>query len=280
MWFILSLTSGFLFATNKLIVRSALTKQVNPVVFGAAHELIAGLLLLPIGLYYFSLPHSPAIWMALLLGIFLIFLADLFAFLALEKIQASLYQITNQLRHVIVLFGAYLLFSEPITLVKVISIFLIIFGVYIAIMTKSQFKFDRGTVLAVLSAVCIAIGFLFIKKTTVDVAPAFSASLSLISSGLLISFVMVLKKMHPAKIITLPHRNLLLTAALFFALFEFCLFTALSVGQASKIAPVTQSSLLFTLAGGYLFLHERDRLRQKIIGSVLIAVGICLLYFI
>lgn len=280
MWFFLSLFAGFLFAANKLIVRSTLTKQVNPFIFGAAHELIAGILLLPIGLYYFSFPHHLITWIALLLGIFFIFLADLFAFLSLEKIQASIYQIANQLRHIIVLLGAFLLFSEAITFVKVISIILIIFGVYVAIMAKSRFKLDKGTIYAVLSTIAISLAFLFIKMATVDVSPAFSASLSLIISGFLIMVLMIHKKIELKQVINIPHRSRLLIAAIIFAFFEFCLFTALAVGEASKVTPVTQSSLIFTLIGGYIFLNERDCLKEKIIGSFLIAVGIFLLYLI
>lgn len=65
-----------------------------------------------------------------------------------------------------------------------------------------------------------------------------------------------------------------------FAIFEFVFFTALAVGEASKVTPVTQSSMIFTLIGGYLFLHEKQHMLQKLIGSILIAIGIVSLYFI
>jgi len=63
MWFILSLISGISFAANRLLIRSVFTKNGNPMAFGAVHEVLAGLLLLPIGLFYFSLPQSPQTWL-------------------------------------------------------------------------------------------------------------------------------------------------------------------------------------------------------------------------
>lgn len=280
MWFFLSLFAGFLFAANRLIVRSVLTKKVSPMAFGAVHEMLAGLLLLPVGLYFFSLPHNLTTWIALALGIFFIFLCDLFAFLALKHIEASLYQIIGQLRHIVVLLGAFLLFTEAISLEKIISIILIIVGVSVAMISKSKIAINRGTMYALVSTICIALAFLFIKVTTVDVSPAFSSSVSLIISGLLMYLLLIVKRDRPKQLIPTAQRRKFISAAVLFAFFELSLFTALSIGEASKVTPVTQSSMIFTLIGGYVFLNERTNLKQKIIGSVLIAIGIGLLYFI
>src|SRR3990167_7229839 len=114
MWFTLSLLAGLLFALNKLIVRGSLSKDTNPLAFGAFHELLAGVLLLPIALFHIAWPQSIETWIVLVIGVLFIFLTDLTAFFSLKYTEASLYQIVGQLRHVIVLFGALLLFSEPI----------------------------------------------------------------------------------------------------------------------------------------------------------------------
>lgn len=280
MWFVLALLSGLLFAINRLIVRSVLAKKVNPMAFGAIHEFLAGALLLPIAFFYFSLPQSAPIWIALLLGIFFIFLCDLFAFLALEKIEASLYQIIGQLRHVVVLFGAFFLFTEAISPIKIASIFLIIFGVYITLLAKSKVKINRGAIYAFLSTVFIALGFLFIKMASVDVSPAFSSSLSLLVAGILMYILLLLKGNKPNTLLIIPNRKQLFIAAAIFSAFELSLFTALAIGEASKVTPVTQSSMIFTLIGGYIFLKEKDRLKEKILGCILIAIGIGFLYFI
>lgn len=280
MWFVLSLFSGLLFAANRLIIRSVFIKHTNPMAFGAMHELLAGLLLLPVGLFYFSLPQNPKIWIALSLGIFFIFLCDLFAYMSLRKLETSLYQIISQLRHVVVLFGAYLLFTETISLTKIISIILIILGIFVALRGKSKIEINKGTVYAFLSTVAISFGLLFIKMASVDVSPAFSAPLGLIISAILIYLILIIKGNRSISLLPAGHRKELLIASGIFAVFELTLFTALAVGEASRVTPVNQSSMIFTLIGGYIFLNERTHMKQKIIGSVLIAFGIILLYFL
>ena len=279
MWFVLSLIVGLTFAANRLIIRAVFTKYQSPMMFGAVHEIIAGLLLLPIGLYYFSLPQSPQIWIALLSGLFLIFLTDFFSFLSLRNLETSLYQIINQLRHVIVLITAYFLFTEQITFIKIISIALITFGIVVALKGKSKIEINKSTIYAFLATICISFGLLFIKMASVDVSPAFSASLGFIISGVLIYLFAKVREKPVHLLPNILHKELFISAGLF-AVFELCLFAALAIGEASKVIPVTQSSMIFTLVGGYVFLNERTQIIQKVIGCTLIAVGIILLYFI
>lgn len=281
MWFVLSLLAGFFFAVNRLIVRSALVKNINPMAFGAIHEVLAGLILLPIAIFSFSLPHSPKIWIALVLAVFFNFLSDLFTFLSLRKIEASLYQIIGQLRHVVVLVGAYFLFTEAISFSKVVSIALIILGVALSFAGgKAKLKFNRETFYAFLSAVFIGCSFLFIKIVTTDVSPALFGSLSLIVSGLLIYLIIFLRREHRGDLRIFGFWKKTVVAAVIFAGFVIAFFNALAVGEASRVTPVTQSSLIFTLAGGYLFLGEKTSIVRKIFASSLIAAGIGLLYFI
>lgn len=278
MWFVLSLIVGLAFTANRLIIRSVFTKNAHPMAFGALHELLAGLFLMPIGLFYFSLPQSPKTWLALCLGIFLIFLTDLFAFLSLRKLEISLYQIISQLRHVIVLFGAYFLFSENLTVTKIVAIFLIMFGIYVAMKGKPKFSLTKETIYALFSTTTISFGLLFIKMANIDVAPAFSAALSFTIGGLLIGLVLLVRGEHPLHFIPKEHKKELFIAAGLFSIFELALFTALKIGEASRVTPVTQSTMIFTLIGGYLFLNERSHIKKKIFGSVFIVAGIILMY--
>lgn len=280
MWFILSLAAGLLFAANKLIFRAVFTKAVNPIGFLAAHDLLAGALLLPVAFLQFSLPQSPKTWVALILGILFIFLANFFTALSLEKTEASIYQIAGQLRHVIVLFGGLLLLNEAITTSKVLAVTLIMIGVAIAIKEKSRIRLTVGVNYAFLSAIAIGMAFLCIKVAAEDVRPVVAASLSLLISGV-IAYAVFVTSNHPIKRLV-PHGQWasLGIAAIIFAVFEWALFTALNIGQASQVTPVAQSSMIFTLIGGYLFLGERKRTAQKIAGCVFVAAGIALLYFV
>ncbi|HSW47560.1 MAG TPA: DMT family transporter [Candidatus Saccharimonadales bacterium] len=280
MWFFLALSAGFLFATDRLIIRSVFKKNTDPLAFGALHELLAGLFLIPVALFDLRLPQTNEAWLYLVLvGIF-IFLADATSFLSLKNTEASMYQIAQQSRHVVILIGAYFAFGEAITTSKILSILLIVFGVSFALIDRSKLKISRGIVYAALSAVFISGAFLVIKKIGGSISPSVSGVFGFLVAGFLIFILYLLKGGKKENIMPKNNIKQLLLGSITFSLFELCLFTSLTLGEASRVTPVTQSSLIFTLIGGYFFLGERTRLKQKIIGSVLIILGIGMLYFI
>lgn len=282
MWFILALISGLLFAINKLIFRFALKGgKVNALTFISIHELIAGLLILPFALR--SMPYDATSYVVLLIiaTTLLIFAADVLSTFALQKIEAGFYQIIGQLRHPVVLIGAAYLFDETLDLQKLIAVSLVVIGVLIALYDKNKLlKLNIGIIQAILSTVFIAFGFLLIKITTRYVEPIALGSISLTGAGLLGLMVAGSTKNLYVRHMNTNTKRLLLAAAIIFAIFEVVLYTALDIGEASKVTPVMQSSMVFTLVGGYIFLQERSNLIQKIIGSIVIILGITILYFV
>ena len=282
MWFILALISGLLFAINKLIFRFALKGgKVNALTFISIHELIAGLLILPFALR--SMPYDATSYVVLLIiaTTLLIFAADVLSTFALQKIEAGFYQIIGQLRHPVVLIGAAYLFDETLDLQKLIAVSLVVIGVLIALYDKNKLlKLNIGIIQAILSTVFIAFGFLLIKITTRYVEPIALGSISLTGAGLLGLMVAGSTKNLYVRHMNNNTKRLLLAAAIIFAVFEVVLYTALDIGEASKVTPVMQSSMVFTLVGGYIFLQERSNLIQKIIGSIVIILGITILYFV
>jgi drug/metabolite transporter (DMT)-like permease len=281
MWFLLALLSGLLFAINKLIFRFALKSgKVNALTFISIHELVAGLLILPFAAS--KLPYNASIYVFILITAttLLIFAADVLSTFALQKIEAGFYQIIGQLRHPVVLIGAFYLFDEALGLQKLIAVSLVIIGVLIALYDKNKLlKLNIGIIQAILSTVFIAFGFLLIKITTGYVEPIALGSISLTGAGLLGLVVASSTKNLNVRHMNVNTKGLLLGAAIIFAVFEVVLYTALDVGEASRVTPVMQSSMVFTLVGGYVFLHERSNLIQKIIGSIVIILGITTLYF-
>lgn len=279
MWFFLAISAGFLFAVNRLIIRTIARKSGNTLGLVVIHDLIAGALLLPFALINATIPSTLAVW--LLVGVIsvLILMADWFATKSLADIEASLYQIIGQLRHIIVLIGAVILFSEALSFAKVVAIFVLIAGVAVALFDAEKIKISKGVVDGFWSTAFIAVASLLIKEASTDISAALLASIALFVAGL-IGTVLLNFKVALLKDVYKKTKTRLLTAAAIFALFEFMFFKALEIGEASRVTPATQSSLVFTIAGGYLFLNERSSMARKIIGSVLIAVAIAMIYFV
>lgn len=278
-WFVLSLLAGLLFAASRAVARFVLQKQGNALAFTALHDFIAGLCLLPFFFAGFHWPTQPITWVYFAGIVVFAFLCDWLAFLALRLIDVSLYQIVNQVRHIFVLIGGLVLFQESITWVKIIAIALITFGVAVAVSEKTRLTINRGVVLSVISTLFAIIAFLFAKLTVRDFSETATASLELMVIGLLAFSCL---GWRPAKLVAELRRQKwgLVVSGLLFGIFEVLLFFALKMGEASRVIPVTQSSVVFALIAGFIFLRERRRLPQKIAGVILTGVGIAAMYLL
>lgn len=276
-WFFFSLLAGFAFAASRGVARFVLREKGSVLAFTAVHDVLAGLVLLPFIGWQLHLPTEASTWLFFCFFVVVAFLSDWTAFMTLKYIGISLYQIISQLRHVLIIFGGLVFFSEAITFAKVASIAIIIVGVIIAIYEKSTID-KKGVWYAFVSMFFGAVLFLVAKRTVADFSEMAFASFGLIAAGLLsLCFLRfsIPKVVNEIKV----QRWWLVFAAALFSIFEFSLFTALHLGEASRVVPVTQSSLVFAVLGGIILLREHDHMIRKIIGMLVISFGIGILYF-
>ncbi|MFA5107776.1 MAG: DMT family transporter [Patescibacteria group bacterium] len=278
-WFTFSLLAGLLFAASRVVARFVLRKQGNALAFTALHDFIAGLCLLPFLFIGFHWPTQPITWLYFSGVVVFAFLCDWLAFLALRLIDVSLYQIVNQVRHIFVLVGGLLLFQESITWIKVVAIVLITLGVGVAVSEKTRFTLNRGVILSIISTLFAIVAFLFAKLAVRDFSETAAASLELMLIGILAFSCLGFRPKPLVSELRLQKWGLVVSGLLFGG-FEVILFYALRVGEASRVIPVTQSSVVFALIAGLVFLRERQRLPQKISGAILIGVGIVAMYLL
>jgi len=278
-WIILSVLAGLFFALSRVIARTVLKKQSDPLAYTAIHDFVAGLVLLPLLLFGFHLPEKGITWVFFGLIVVFAFLCDWLTFLALKKIDISVYKVVIQIRHVLVLFGGFLFFSEALTLWKSIAVVLIISGVFIAAYKKQRFSWSGGVVLAMLSTFLAVIAFMFVKVVITDFSETALASLELMTIGLLAFSFLGFNVKKIKKEMKLNAKGIILSGFLF-GIFEVLLFSALKIGDISKVIPVTQVSLVFAVLMGIFFLKERERVPQKLAGMVVIIIGIILMNFV
>ncbi|MCD4705444.1 DMT family transporter [bacterium] len=275
-WFILSILSGLSFALARAISRIYLKKQGNTLAFTAIHGFIAGLILLPIIFIGLHWPTQSITWWYFAGIIILAFTADWLTFSALKTINVSTYQIVNQARHIFILISGLILFAEAIVIDKLLAIIFITIGVIIALYKKVKIDRDKGIILAILSTLANVLALIFVKFAIRDFSEIAIASLELMAVGLLGFILMKFNTNTLLKEFKINKWGLIL-AGLFFGFSEIFLFIALKTGEISKVIPVAQSSLIFGLLIGIIFMNERENLIQKIIGASIIISGIILL---
>ena len=276
-WFIAALLAGLFFSCARIMSRFILRKTGNPYTYTALHDFIAGLVLLPMILFDFGLPTKAITWLWFFLTVIFALTCDFLTSRSLKSVDISLFNILSQVRHVVILFGGLLLFSEKVTVFKLIAIVFIIIGATISLYKKEEISWSKGITDAILRTIFAAFAFLAAKKTVGDFSQTTFASLELMCIGLFIlAYLKFDKKMILEEIKINSWK--LLTAGVLFGFFELFLFMALRLGEASKVIPVTQVSLVLSVVGGIILLNERDSITRKLLGTGVIVAGIVLLY--
>jgi transporter family protein len=278
-WFYFAILAGFLFAVSSIVSRFVLREQGNALAYTALHDFLAGLVLVPfIFLFGFHFSINIIIWFFILLYIISAFFADWLRFVTFKHLDVSLYQIVAQTRHIFMLLGGLLVFGELLTVSKIFAVFLIILGVFVALFKKNNFKWSVGIWYAIISSFFAVLAFIFVKLIVVDFSEVATASIGLMSVGL-ISFLAGRGDWQKVQNEWRINRWGILVAASLFGFFEFTLFMALKLGEVSKVVPVTQSSLVFAVLGGIIFLKERSNLAQKLAGMSVVILGILILNY-
>ncbi len=275
-WFIYALLGALCVAATRIVSRALLRRQGDPLFFTAVNDFVAGAVVLPFIFSDLHLPTMGKTWVYFSLVTMFAFLSDWFAFRALRRVDVSVFQIIDQIRQPLLIILGFMLFSEPITSLKVLGVFLVAIGATAAVLDPKRLRPDGGVGLALLSTVFAAVAVIFIKFAIVDFsAPAF-ASLELLGISVL---CMVAARFDHHRLLAEMRLNQwgLFAAGALFGLGEILEFTALRIGEISRVLPVFQTSVIFTVIGGVLLLGERERLGQKVIGAVVVVIGLTML---
>ena len=283
-WFIYSLLAALFFSAQRITSRIILREKGDPIAFTMIHDFLSGVFILPL-LFFFdiSFPAKPTTWVFFLLATVFFTFSDSFSFNAIQNLDISTYQIINQLRHVFVLFGAFLLYNESLSFFKLLGVFLIILGAVITLYHGKKVSFNtqykKGILFTVLAAFFVSLAFMSDKTLLQDFSFILYASLSMLGIGVLGSLYLLAigKGKSLVKECKLQGKSIFLVALLF-AGYKIFIVLSVATGELSKVIPVTQSSLVFIVLGGIVFLKEYERLWQKIIGVFVIALGVGSLY--
>ena len=113
-----------------------------------------------------------------------------------------------------------------------------------------------------------------IRKTDSDVATALKTIVVLIFSWIMVFVVGsagTISQIQPAS-----YLFLILSGAATGASW-MCYFKALSIGDVNKVVPIDKSSTVLTVLLAIILFHETDHLAVKLIGTVLLGVGVILM---
>ncbi|NOX71259.1 MAG: EamA family transporter [Candidatus Micrarchaeota archaeon] len=285
-WFLFALCAAASISIQKMLSRRVLKEKVDTTIFTILNDFIAGIALIPaIFVFEVTFPQHNITWLLFILSVVFYGLGDYYTFKALEGIAVSTWQILTQVRHIFVLAGGFILFSESLAPFKIVGIFLIIFGAFVTLFQKNKTRsrdiLFKGAFFTFISSGLFALGFLTAKAVVSDFSPVIYASLNMIGVGLGGMLIMALKRQSVRVVREMRILGYsVLLPGIFLGLYDFFLFLSFKFGEVSRAVPVAQSSLIFTVIGGIIFLKERERLHLKIAGLFIISAGVAALYLV
>jgi len=205
-------------------------------------------------------------------------MAMVFTFKGLKSIDASEHAILLISSKLWLILGAIFFLQESFTATKLLGAIVILFGVMLAEWKKQTFVLSKGAVYVLLAAILFAAGeilsYFIIRNFDVMSFMVYTTFfittiLIVLRPGIIKKFSFYFEQKHALNIITTSVNDGLAT---FFG------FTAYQIGRnALQIGPLMATQTLLTVLLAIIFLNERDRVLQKIIGSLAAVIGTILL---
>jgi len=279
-WLILVLISATLSSFSTLLKRVLLKEeQSDPVAYGSAFQMVAGVLVLIYAIYKgFVLPTS----ISLLPNLAFMSLAYAVGYIALFKgfqtLDAAEVDILFSSRIVWASLTAALFLQEHLTLQRVWGIALVVLGTAILSWRGRKWVLEKGYVLVIGAAILFGAALTNNAYLTKQLNVPTSVAL-----GFILPAVTMLT-LRPKSIVNLKvfidkGRLFKLTAAsAFLGAASVVLFLAYEMGgDVSRISPIHQTSVVLTVILGSVFLRERSHLLNKVLGALVVLIGVVVL---
>lgn len=205
-------------------------------------------------------------------------LFNLSFFKAMKEAEASEVTVIFASRSIWTAATAALFLNEMVDAKRIIGTLFILLGVAVVSLRGLNWKFSKGHIYALLAGLIFGVSF----TNDAFLLKSFDAISYLPVAFLLPAITIVAFQPRSIKNLKIFLDKKILAKMIFAGFFwgaaALATYGAFKIGgDASQISPVTQLSIIFTVALSYLLLKERDNLPNKIVGALLVFAGISFL---
>jgi len=251
--------------------------MINPGSLTVVMQLIAGLsILLLIPLFEFKLPSNIHSYIFLFIACIFYALSDRGATSVRKHIESSLFTIIKQLSNVFIIFIGLLIFKEEFILTKVIGAFLIIISNIFIFYKKDSFKNNKYIYLGLLSTFFLTIAlYIDISYSNEFSLPIYIAFTLLVPAILIFIFERI-----KIKDIFLEYKNsnkIIILSGISWGIMMLTKLYAYQLGDVILVAPICSLNIIINVFVAYFTLKEKDNVLQKIVGAIIIILGIILI---
>lgn len=223
------------------------------------------------------LPTSPFAWIFMLSAAIFYALYERGRFTAAKLLDASTLTIVSNISLVVAFIGAVFLYSEALTISKILGAVFIIFALTIVSIQKNIHKKVslKGVFVALFIFTLLGLGWMLDKKgATFFTAGTYNILLWTVPLIFIyLPYVKTKEIIYEAKH---SSKGLFIMAALNVTGYYLQL-QALQIADATRVIPVVQLSTLTTVIMGVLILKEKEFLWRKLFAAVIAIAGVYLL---
>lgn len=268
--------SGILLGIKYVLEKRLSAEKYHPATFVVLITSISAILATTLLLYQFRFPSHILYWMLTITSVVAWGLGYLFSFKAYRKLDASTVGLISRLSILITALLAILLLKERYTFLSYIALGLIFVGSSLIVFEKGRIRINTGVVFSMLMASGYAISAVLDKEILRYFSPFTYVAVNNFLVAVIFSSVKEARSEAYHLLMKKPLQVALISLVSISSWFGF-LFV-LQSGSVSRIFPIFDSlSLISTVGAGIIFLKEKNRLVQKIVGTIIVVWGIFLL---
>lgn len=236
---------------------------------------LTALLLCPF--FEFKFPTDIKIYIMLGISILFYTIKDRLDTQVLSGIEASTFNILQQLSTAFMIFAGLIFFKEQFILTKFIGAMLIIFSNVFIFYKKGKFTFSKNILLGILSNLAFTVALFLDVNISENFNLALFVSITYIIPAILVKTFERIKFSELKNELINGNKKAIFITALTCALATITQLRAYQLGNVTIVAPLCALSVMLNVMVGYLFLKEKDNLLRKIISAILIIISIILI---
>jgi drug/metabolite transporter (DMT)-like permease len=279
-WFCLVVINVLLVSLSTLLQRILMKEEgSDPFIYALVFQLVVTFV---VSIYAFGRGfHLPNLTPLLpFIGLMVVFygFANVTLFKALQLGEASEVSVISSSRSLWTVLVAVTLLGEPLTTKKLLGALLVFLGIVFVFWKSKRFKFRKEHLFALLAAVLFGIAFAndtFLLRSF-D-APSYTAFAFFLPS----IFLMIIRPnavRGMKAFFNLKKLGNMLLLAIFYGGAAVAIYSSYRAGgEASQIAPISQSSVIVTVLLAAIFLKERADFPRKIAAAMIVFLGVVLL---
>lgn len=277
-WIIFAFGSVLFFTALNLLQRLIAVKGENPramaILFNGSAVIISlGVIFLTGGLKYFTLPTNPAAWGVVIIAAIGYATYERGRFAAAKLLDASVFATISNISVLVAFVGALLLYTEAMTVAKFLGGGLVISSLFLVSAGNGQKQISRkGMAIAIIISIAIGIAWM-LDKSGVGYFNAITYNILMWTIPTLFIYLPGMKPEVIKKEFKLVSWKIFVLAGMNVAGYLMQL-KALETADATRVIPIVQTSTLFTVLLGIIWLKERENIYKKIIAGIMAVAGV------